>query len=302
MKKSIPLWIVLFIVFDILIVAGVGGYWLSQKKSTEQTTEKTNQVQNEDYVEKLKQEVVPAKGYTTSLRWGNLGQKLVDSGIIDKKKFEEIFPSEADGKSELKYLLGDWDEKIVINEKNSRFIVNTFWALGLVNKSLVLDEGQMVAGGRDKTKNFASTGGWTIGSRPTMQLYSSKRIIPLSYEQQVQVRQIAENVFRPCCGNSTAFPDCNHGMAALGYIELAIYNNLSEEQIYRDLLAFNSYWFPQTYVEMAVYFEKQGISWSAIDPKLALSKEYSSAMGAVRIKQAIQNVPGLAPAGGSCGV
>ena len=36
------------------------------------------------------------------------------------------------------------------------------------------------------------------------------------------VEEIAGNIYRPCCGNSTAFPDCNHGMAMLGLIELMV--------------------------------------------------------------------------------
>jgi len=171
----------------------------------------------------------------------------------------------------------------------------------LTQKSKVLDEGPMQTGGSDPA-NFASTGGWTIGKKDAMQLYSSQELIKLSAEQQQRVQQIAENVYRPCCGNSTAFPDCNHGMAALGYIELAVAAGLSEEQIYKDLLAFNSFWFPQTYVEMAVYFEKeQGTKWPDVDAKLALSQDYSSAQGAQRIAQVVQNVPGLKSQGGSCG-
>lgn len=180
-------------------------------------------------------------------------------------------------------------------------MVNTLWALGLVQKSKVLDAGPMRTGG-NPTANFASTAGWTLGTKPAMELYSSATIIPLTEEQQELVKKIAENVFRPCCGNSTAFPDCNHGMAALGYIEWAVYNGLPENQIYKDLLAFNSFWFPQNYVDMAVYFDKQGTKWKDVDPKSALSANYSSAQGAQRIKQAVQSVPGVSSQGGGCGV
>ena len=161
----------------------------------------------------------------------------------------------------MKYLNEASEDNIRIDEKNSRFMVNTFWALGLVQKSKVLDEGPMKTGGTP-TENFASTGGWTLGAKPVMEIYSSRELLPLNSFQQDLVKKIAENVFRPCCGNSTAFPDCNHGMAALGYIEWAIYNGLPEEQIYKDLLAFNVFWFPQNYVEMAVYFDKNGTKCS----------------------------------------
>ena len=135
-----------------------------------------------------------------------------------------------------------------------------------------------------------------------MELLSSQELIPLTDDEQKLVTKIAEHVYRPCCGNHTAFPDCNHGMAALGYIELAVANGLSEDQIYQDLLALSSYWFPTTYVEMAVFFaNEKGIAWRDVDPQLALSADYSSAQGAARIRQAVQDVPGIKSQGGSCG-
>jgi len=180
--------------------------------------------------------------------------------------------------------------------------LNFFWALGLVNKNVILDQGAMTKYGADQIGNFASTGGWTLGKTTAVELYSSREIIPLTSEQQDLVKKIAENVYRPCCGNATAFPDCNHGMAALAYIELAVAAGLSEKQVYKDLLALNSFWFPDTYVEMAVYFQKQqGITWDKVDPQMALSKDYSSAQGAARINQAIQGIPGIQSRGGSCG-
>lgn len=303
LRKAIPLWLVIFIVFDSAVFVGVAEYYLMKRQFNGSITKLAKTTKSpEELVNILKQEVLPTKGYTTSLKWKNLGQQLVESGVIDKKKYTELFTSENDGKNELKYLDGNWNENIAINEKNSRFIVNTFWALGLVNKSRVLDEGPMVQDGRDKAGNFASTGGWTIGAKPVMELYSSKEIIPLNLEQQDLVKKIAENVFRPCCNNPTSFPDCNHGMAALGYIEWAVYNGLPEKQIYKDLLAFNSFWFPQTYVEMAAYFDKAGTKWKDVDAKLALSRDYSSAQGASRIKQSVQGIPGIQNSGGGCGV
>ncbi|MCL5073738.1 MAG: hypothetical protein M1308_23025 [Actinobacteria bacterium] len=303
LRKAIPLWLALFIVFDSTVFVGLAEYYIMKKQFNESVVKFAKATQSpEDLVNILKQEVLPARGYATSLKWKDLGARLIESGVIDKKKYEELFTSEADGKNELKYLDGSWNENIAINEKNSRFIVNTFWALGLVNKSKVLDEGPMVQEGRAKAGNFASTGGWTIGTKPVMELYSSKEIIPLNSEQQDLVKKIAENVFRPCCNNPTSFPDCNHGMAALGYIELAVYNGLPEKQIYKDLLAFNSFWFPQTYVEIAAYFDKQGTKWKDVDAKLALSSDYSSARGAARIKQSVQGIPGIQNSGGGCGV
>ena len=263
LEKVVPLWLLIVIVINATLLSGFIQYYLMKKELNNAFVKlaKTTKDPNE-LVQILKQEVLPQKGYATSLKWKDLGKQLVEAGAIDKKKYEEIFGNETD----MKYLDSNSNDNMVINEKNSRFMVNTLWALGLTNKSKVLDEGPMKENG--DTANFASTGGWTLGTKSAMEVYSSKVIIPLTDKQQELVKKIAENVFRPCCNNSTAFPDCNHGMAALGYIEWAVYNNLSEKQIYKDLLAFDSFWFPQNYVEIAAYFDKQGTKWKNVDAKL----------------------------------
>lgn len=300
--KAVPLWLVFVLIIDSVFLMGLAQYYLMKREVNDAILElsKTTRSQKE-LVEILKQEVLPTKGYQTSLKWSNLGKLLVEAGAIDQQKFGELFVSTGNGKDELKYLEGDWNDQIKIHEGNAHFLVNFFWALGLVNKSKVLDEGSMM---KDPTQlgNFASTGGWTLGQKEAVKLYSSKEIISLTDEQQGLVKRIADNVYRPCCGNATSFPDCNHGMAALGYIEWAVYNKLSEGQIYKDLLAFNSFWFPQTYLEMAIYFDQQGTKWNKVNPQLALSADYSSAQGARKIKQSVQNIPGLDDQGGSCGV
>lgn len=297
-----PLWIAI-----LLLVNGIGAfavfeyYYLTSRFNKQLGEIAQNTKDPEDLVKKITQEVLPAKGYSTSLVWGNIGKQLVDAGAIDKEKYKEIFNSPANGEKEMDIFEGNSNKKIAIGENNSRFLVNTLWALGLANKSKVLDEGPMRTG-ETSAENYASTGGWTLSSKPVMEIYSSKEIIPLTNEQQDLVSEIAKNVYRPCCGNSTYFPDCNHGMAALGYIELAVASGLSESQIYKDLLAFNSFWFPTTYVEMAVYFNKeQNLDWKKVNPKLALSADYSSAQGAQKIRKAVQNVPGIQSQGGSCG-
>ncbi|MBI2334555.1 hypothetical protein HYU96_02025 [Candidatus Daviesbacteria bacterium] len=274
---KLPLWLVLVLVIDAAVLAGLGEYvWWKNQIPPDPAAKVTS----------IKLQVLPQTGYTTSLKWGDLGKKLVEAGAIDPEKFP-FNPSPED--------------YIKIDEQNSRDIVNFLWALGLTQKAQVLDEGPMKKGDTP-LGNFASTGGWTLGKKDAVELYSSTELFPLNDFQQNLVKKISDGVFRPCCGNATSFPDCNHGMAALGYIEWAVYNGLSEEQIYKDLLAFNSFWFPQNYLEMAIFFDKQGINWKKVDPKLALSRDYSSAMGAARIKQEVQNVPGLQSPGSSCGV
>lgn len=301
LKKTISTTLALFLILDAIVITALVEYVILKKRFDRQieTIIQANK-DPEVMIQEATSLVTPANGYTTTLSWGDLGQKLVEVGAIDLEKYQKIFNSNTNGKQDLAIFNGQ-DKRISINDNNSRFVVNTLWALGLANKSKVLDEGLMKTD-QTPTKNFASTAGWTLGSKEAMKIYSSQEIIPLTDEQQDLVTSIAENVYRPCCGNHTAFPDCNHGMAALGYIELAVASGLSEDQIYKDLLAFNSFWFPQTYVEMAVYFnQEEGKTWDQVDPKLALSKDYSSAQGAQIIRAAVQNVPGLKSQGGSCG-
>jgi len=296
-RKKFSSLLVAFLVLDALVLGAASSYYFAQRSFSKKMIQIEAQ-KPENLVKEATASVLPAEGYTTQLKWGDIVKKLVEVGAIDKKKYEEIYNSKTNGAEQLVLLESDSDQLISVNENSSYFLVNTLWALGLTQKSQVLDEGPMTK----NTANYASTGGWTLGAKPAMELYSSQELIPLTDEQQDQVQKISANIFRPCCGNSVAFPDCNHGMAALGYIELAVAGGLSEEQIYQDLLAFNSFWFPDTYVEMAVYFKQQeGKSWGEVDAKTALSKDYSSAAGAQKIKQAVQGVPGLKSQGGSCG-
>ena len=200
-----------------------------------------------------------------------------------------------------KYLDGSDETSITITADSAQFWVDLLWAAGLAQKSPVLDSGPMQASG--DPGRFASTGGWTLGKKDAMTYYSQSQLIPLTPDQHERVKSIAENIYRPCCGNSTAFPDCNHGMAALGLVELMVSQGASDDQIYRTILAFNSFWFPQTYLELGYHFSKSGTSWDRVDPKLALGKSFSSGPGYSAVKRQIGTVPGLNDAGGGgCGV
>ena len=87
---------------------------------------------------------------------------------------------------------------------------------------------------------------------------------------------------------------------------LAERQGLSKEELYREALAFNSFWFPSQYIEAAVYFKAvRGIDWKNMDAKIVMSKEFSSASG--RYKNVHQEVAkrGLIPKqgqGSGCGV
>jgi hypothetical protein len=177
------------------------------------------------------------------------------------------------------------------------------WAFGLANKNDILEQGEMTDEkyGGDASK-FASTGGWTLAKGDVMNHYSKHRYLTLSNEQQALVDKVSSGIYRPCCGNSTHFPDCNHGMAMLGLLELMAANGVSEQEMYNVALKVNSYWFPQTYIELATYFKEQGQEWDEVDSKLALSSEYSSGQGYQATRQKIKSLPAPPQGGRGCGV
>ena len=288
-----PLYLALLLAINFGVLAAAGEYVLLTRADSAQNSGAL--------VKNLTTEILPAEGYSTSLTWEDIGKKLVEAGAINKEKYQQLFNSPTDGKDELDILEGGSAKPIGINENNNHFVLNTLWAFGLTQKSKVLDEGPMKSGDYS-IMDFASTAGWTLGTKKVGQLYSSIELVELNDFQQDLVKKIAEGVYRPCCDNPTSFPDCNHGMAALGLIELEVAAGISEEQIYRDVLGFNSFWFPQTYLETAVYFSQQGKEWSELNPKTLLGPEYSSASGSAVISEQVKDVPGLDSGGGSCGV
>ncbi|MBI2009834.1 MAG: hypothetical protein HYS86_01515 [Candidatus Chisholmbacteria bacterium] len=246
----------------------------------------------------LTNEVLPKEGFEFPISWGEMGPRLIEIGVIDLDEFEEATKLTSE---ERDILTKGSTEKIKINSDNSHFMVNLLWALGLAQKSLAYSEGPMGAEYKDEAGNFASTGGWTLGRAEATTYLGRYDLVPLTSEQQEKVKEIAENVYRPCCGNSTFFPDCNHGMAALGAIEMVAAAGMSEEEIFKNILALNSFWFPDTYLSVATYFERQGTQWADVDAKMALGPDYSSAQGAANIYQKVGSLPYSGAQGGSCG-
>lgn len=286
----------------ILIVTFIVGMMVQKlidgQKTSKQQVLDTQQAIN---LEVLQEQVLPKKGYVFKIRWGDLGKRLITERVIDKAKLTKALTGGDNLPQDLeKYLDGSEQDQIELNENSAQFWVDVLWGLGLANKNEILEKGAMMEGG--DASQFASTGGFTIGGKEPMQIYSKFNYINLNPEQQVLVREIAEGVFRPCCGNSTAFPDCNHGMAALGLIELMVSQGFSKEEIYKTVLAFNSYWFPQTYLDIAYHFAKNGRDWRQIPSNEVLSKTFSSSQGYSVIKRQVGQINWpILKNGGSCG-
>lgn len=254
-------------------------------------------------------EVNPTDGFEINAKFGNLGPKMIALGIIDPTKFQNVYEKSNQPLTpeEQIILLKGSDEKVRITRDNSYFLLNFFWAAGLANKSKILDEGEMVQySGKQGAGKFASTGGWSLAKGETMNYYSRSLLIPLTADQEALVNKVAANIFRPCCDNSTAFPDCNHGMALLGVLQLMASSGASEGEMYEAGKYFNAFWFPGNYYDLALYFKsKEGKSFKDIDAKTILSKIYSSASGWQSVKQWLADkglTQQLPKQNGSCGV
>jgi hypothetical protein len=246
----------------------------------------------------IQEAVAPTEGFTLPISWGDLGPRLIEEGVIDKQKFAQAVNLTA----EMERILEDGgDIPVTIDAENSHFVVNLLWATGLAQKSYVYDEGPFGKEYKDQQGNFASTGGWTLAKTDATQYLNKFDLIPLTHEEHQRVSDIAKNVYRPCCDNSTWFPDCNHGMAALAAIEMMVSMGLSDEEIYKNILKLNSFWFPDSYLKVAIYFDRQGTTWDKVDAKKVLGREYSSATGASDVAKKVGPLPGQSTGGGGCG-
>jgi len=249
--------------------------------------------------EKLQEQVLPKKGVALGIKFGDTVVKMVEMGAIDKDKMLSL------SKDYEKFLAKPDNNELIITKENAGVLLNLLWPLGLSNKTTVLSEGPMGTTYKDDVGNFASTGGWTLGKEEGGKLFNRFAIVNLTPEQEKEVKGLAQNIFRSCCGNSTFFPDCNHGAAMLGFLELAVSAGMSKEEIYKKALYLNSFWFPQTYLDLANYFQvKQNKQWKDLDPKLILGSKYSSGQGYGAVRKEMQEMGILEkPQGGaSCGV
>lgn len=236
----------------------------------------------------LQKEINPSEGYEIKATYGDLGPQLLKIGIISVVKFQAVFNTynEPLTQEQLDILTKGSDAPIRITAANAHFLLDLFWAVGLTNSSKILTQGPMVQYGQNQLGNFASTGNWVIGEKDAMNYYANAQIIPLTTEQENLVEKVASNIYRPCCGNPAFFPDCNHGMAMLGMLELMAANGATETDMYTAAKYVNAYWFPMEYYQLAAYFKQtQGKDFTDVDPKLLLSKDYSSVFGIQNIQQ-----------------
>ncbi|OGN22672.1 MAG: hypothetical protein A2918_01055 [Candidatus Yanofskybacteria bacterium RIFCSPLOWO2_01_FULL_42_49] len=249
----------------------------------------------------LQEQVVPSRGVRLPIKWEDLGVRMIEAGIINNERFEALYANRGGLDEEMKKLLyGKNNGEIKITPENSGTLLNLLWALGLGNKNEILEKGPMSDPKYGGAGGFASTGGWTLADGSTMNHYSAHSLIILTEGQQELVERVSKNIYRPCCSNPTHFPDCNHGMAMLGFLELMASQDASEEEMYRAALAVNSYWFPDTYLAIAQFLEIKGFDWRKAEPKDLLGYNFSSSAGYQQVLSELKSRGGNA--GGSCGV
>ena len=251
--------------------------------------------------DQLEAVVLPSGGVTLPVRWNDLGAKMVEAGVIDLAKLDTLYAERGGVPAEMRQLLtSENNDQLKITPENAGMMLNLLWALGLGNKNAILDTGPMSDPKYGGAGNFASTGGWSLASGQAMDHYSGHAFMVLTPAQQQLVERVSKNIYRPCCGNATHFPDCNHGMAMLGLLELMATQGVSEEKMYQMALAVNSYWFPDTYMTMAEYMKNQGVAWAKVDPREMLGVDYSSGPGYQKIQS--QVVTPTQKGGGGCSV
>jgi len=290
------------IIFSTLLLAGVWVYSIGKGE-----IQRTQQADVAGSFEKtantiMEEKVVPAAGVVLPIRWGDLGTQLVSTGVIDREKFESIYANRGGlSENERRLLRATDNGAVTITSQNAGVLLNLFWALGLSAKNEILEKGEMADPRYGGAENFASTGGWTIANGDPMDHYSAHTFFLLTPKQQKLVDKVSRGIYRPCCGNSVHFPDCNHGMAMLGFLELMASQGVSEQDMWNSALAVNSYWFPDTYLTIATYMEQKGIDWKNVNPKEVLGINYSSGQGFARIASQVE-LPEEHSGGNGCGV
>jgi hypothetical protein len=241
------------------------------------------------------EQVIPQGGIPTGFAFEDSIQKLIAVGVIDPDKFRassQVLPTWVD-----RLLIAPSADRIVFNHETAPYLVNLLWPIGLSNRATFNETSPI---NTLSIPTFASTGGWTIGRKPSGHVYFNQvEAVRMTAHQQAMALTVARTTYRPCCNNSTFFQDCNHGSALLGLLELAASQGATLKGLYGLALAANSYWFPDHYPKTALYFEHfYRKAWRDIDPKLILGAAYSSGSGwesniNSRLRRANVTLPGI---------
>lgn len=234
-------------------------------------------------LEAVASQVLPENGFTVDAVWEDSVSKMVKAGVLDVDKLDNLLTKRYGQpltEEQKDLLASDYsNEKLTINSKNAVFMMYILWTLAKHNDNQIMHDSPFAQYFDDYDIGVGKVG------------YGDTELIELTSEQQEIAKYVALNSYRPCCGNPTGHPDCSHGFSALGLIELMAEQGYTKEQIFDAFVKFNSFWFPSTYIQDALYFKlAENKDWSDVDRELIAGKQYSSLSGSYAVKQYLQNL------------
>jgi len=282
----------------------IGNIYLSNKNSKPQATSNYTVASRTIDFSGIVKQVYPAQGFVFPVKWNNVAKQLVDNSALNLSFVAGSLQNanEPLTNEELKILNGTSSGNITVNSSSAMFTLYVLWALGINNKNKIINTGAIMSHGNPY--QLASTGGYEpLGNLSLGNL----SIINLNASEQSMVESIASNVYRPCCDNPAMFPDCNHGAAQLGLIEIMASQGRNETQIYEALKEFNSFYYTRQYLALAIFFNTtQGKAWNQVPPSQILGYNFSSYSGSSAVYQYLlssNTLSGIATGSGSaCGV
>jgi len=275
-----------FFVIALLIyqlTAIVGGISAKDGESIKEgtiTTESGEEIVISDYIEI----VTPKAGFKTNVRWGDIVAKMVKEGVLDPQKLEGILTKNysQEMKPEWKAVLAGEDTTLSIDNDNAVFMMYVLWTLAKHNNNQILTGSPIASSFENYDIGVGRAG------------YGDVLLLSLTPEQQATAKKVAENAYRPCCGQSTVAPDCSHGFSALGLIQLMASQGYSEKEIFDTFIQFNSFWFPETYIKNALYFKAtEGLDWKDVSKELVAGAEYSTLQGSYKAKNYLKEKFGI---------
>lgn len=251
-------------------------------------------------------QTLPAS-YTLPIVYGQIGPQLIRAGAFDYNAFASVFEQSGTSLSdEQRTILSDGSEaSVTINLANARFLLNFFWAAGLATNNAILRTGKLIAESSGRVESYASTGGWTLASRPLHAIYAGSNLAAVTPEQQARLQEAAAAIYRPCCNNATDFPDCNHGMAMLGILEQMAAQDATVDAMLDAAKHVNRFWFPEQTRDLTLFYAAQGTaSFDEIPARWAVGLDRFSGTGYGQVRQWLADNGALQTPGGSqnCGV
>ena len=258
-----------------------------------------------DLYEEAVAKVIPAGGFQSGIALRDTILQLVEYGVIDRGKFFALAASRGPPPPELSTVLSEPSDKPMrLTRENAVDLVNLLWPIGLANR-MAGNAASPING--ESLYSFASTGGWTLGVAENGGFFfNAYPILALTAAEERLAIRLAKSIYRPCCDNSTFFQDCNHGSALFGLLQLGAAQGLDETALYREALAFNSFWFPDNYIQTALYLKIfEGLDWQDADPAEILGARFSTLSSwTENVETSLSGIAGLIPrpeGGVSCG-